>query len=121
MPRHEQEKSSQNGRGWTKARKVTAPISMEDLMVKELPVSLDDGDMRKLSFRKDPTNEDLNRVKRKIRILDHLKKLLGVLPARLTIDQGLTGKNITTGPNQYHFTQTLFDGEAIRIFDLKST
>ena len=58
---------------------------------------------------------------KKILILDHPKNLIGVLRARLAIAQGLTGNNITTGPNQYRFTRTFLDGEALRIFNLKST
>ena len=73
-------------------------------MVNELPLSLDDGDMRKLSVHTDPTNENSTRVKQKNRILDHPKNLLEVLRERLAIDQGLTGNNITMGPNQYSFT-----------------
>ena len=73
-------------------------------MVKEWPVSLDDGDMCKLWVQTDPTNEDLTRVKQRIRILDHPKNLLEVLCARLAIAQGLTGNDITTGQNQYRFT-----------------
>ena len=69
-------------------------------MVKELPLSLEDGNMRELSVRTDPTNEDLTRVKKKIRISDHPENLLEVLRARLAIAQGLTGNNITTGTNQ---------------------
>ena len=53
--------------------------------------------------------------------MDHPKNHIEVLHARLAISQGLTGNNITTGPNQYHFTQTSLDGEALRIFDLKLT
>ena len=75
MTRHKKEKSPQTNCGRTKARKVTATISLEESMVKELPVSPDDGDMRKLLVRRDRTNEDSNRVKRKIRILDHPKNL----------------------------------------------
>ena len=74
MPRHGKENSLQNDHGWTKAIKLTTPISLEDLMVNELPVSLDDGDMRKLSVQRDPTNEDSTRVKRKNHILGHPKK-----------------------------------------------
>ena len=77
MSRHEKEKSPQNDRGWTKARKLNAPISLEDLMVKELPLSLDDGDMRKISVRTDLTNEDLTHVKQRNRILDHPKTFRG--------------------------------------------
>ena len=37
------------------------------------------------------------------------------------IAQGLTGNNITLGPNQYCLTRTFLDGEAWHIFDLKLT
>ena len=77
--------------------------------------------MRELAVRLDPSNENSTRDKRKIRILDHPENLIEVLRASLTIDQGLTGNNITTIPNQYHFTRTFLDGEALRIFDLKWT
>ena len=53
--------------------------------------------------------------------LDHPKNLIEFLRARLAIAQGLTGYNITTGPNQYCFTLTFLDGEALCIFDSKST
>ena len=53
--------------------------------------------------------------------MDHLKKLVEVLRARLAIAQGLTGNNIIMGPNQYRFTRTFLDGEALCIFNLKST
>ena len=88
-------------------------------MAKELPSSLEDGDMRKLSVCKDPTNDNSTRVNQKIRILDHLKNLIEVLRARLAIAQGYTGNNITTGQNQYYFTRNFLDGEALRIFYLK--
>ena len=58
----------------------------------------------------DPANEDLTPIKRKIYILDHPKNLIEVLRARLAIGQGITGNNITTGPNQYRFTRTFLDG-----------
>ena len=83
-----------------KQEEVNAPISLKDLMVKELNSPLEDSDMHKLAVRTDPYNEDSTRVKQKIRILDHPKKLIEVLRARLAISQGLTGNNITTGPNQ---------------------
>ena len=72
-------------------------------------------------MRTDTSNEDSTRVKRKICILDHPKNLIEIIRARLAISQGLTGNNITTGPNQYRFIWTFLDGEALRIFDLKST
>ena len=58
-------KAPRNDRGWKKARNLTAPVSLEDLMVKELPLSLEDGDMRELSVHTDPTKEDLACVKQK--------------------------------------------------------
>ena len=54
-----------------KKRNVNAPIIIEDLMVKELHLSLDDGDMRNLSVCTDPTDEDSTYIKWKIRILDY--------------------------------------------------
>ena len=69
----------------------------------------------------DPSNEDSTLINQKICILDHSKNLIKVLCARLAIDQGLTGNNITTGTNQYRFPRTFLYGEALRIFDLKLT
>ena len=121
MARSEKENSPRVNRDWKKTRKENAPISLKYLMVKELPSSLEDRERRELSVRTDPSNEDSIHVKQKIRILDNPKNLIEVLRTRLAIAQGLTGNNITTGPNQYHFTQTFLDGESLRIFDLKST
>ena len=67
-------------------------------------MALDYGVMREISVRTDPTNEDLTRVKQRIRIIDHPKNLLEVPRARLEIAWGLTVNDIMTGPNQYHFT-----------------
>ena len=90
-------------------------------MEKEVQSSLQDGDIGDLSVLADPQNEDSTSIKRNIRILDHPKNLIKVLRARLKISQILTGNNTTTGSNQYRFTQTFLDGEALRIFDLKLT
>ena len=90
-------------------------------MEKEVQSYLYDGAIRKLSVLADPSNEDSTSIKRKIRILNHPKNPIEFLHARPAIAQGLTGNNITTGPNQYRFTRTFLDGEALRISDLKST
>ena len=119
MARGKQVKSTQINRDWTKERKVTSPISLENLTGKGVQLSLEDGAIFELSVLNDPTNEDSTRIKQNIHILDHPKNLIEVLRAGLAISQGLTGKNITTGPNQYRFTQTFLDGEALRFFDLK--
>ena len=63
-------------------------------MVKEVSLSLEDGDIRELSVLTDLTNEDSTRIKEKIRILDHPKNLIEVLRARLAISQDLTGNNM---------------------------
>ena len=110
MARNKKEKSPQVNCDWKKSRKVNAPISLKYLMVKELPLSLEDGYMRELSVRTDPSNENSTRVKQKIRILDHQKNLIEVIRTRLAIYQGLTGNTIITGPKQYRFNQPYLDG-----------
>ena len=113
MSRGEQGKSTRVNRDCTKARKgITAPISLEDLMEKEVQSSLEDGAICELSVLADPSNEYSTRIKWKIRILDHPKNLIEVLRARLAIAQCLTGNHTTTGPNQYRFTRTFLDREA---------
>ena len=110
MAHSDQVKSTRVNRYWTKARKATAPISLKDLMEKEVQSSIEDRNIRVLSVLADPANEDLTKINQKIRILDHPKNLIKVLRARLVIGQGITGNNIKTGPNQYHFTRTFLDG-----------
>ena len=117
----EQSKSTQINRDRTKARKVAAPISIEYLMEKEVQSSLADRAIHELSVLANPENEDSTKIKRKIRILDHPKNLIEVLRARLAIGKGITGNYITMEPNQYRFTRTFLNGEALHIFDLKST
>ena len=90
-------------------------------MEKEVQLSLEDGAIHKLSVIADLANDYSTHIKRKIRILDHPKNLIEVLCARLVNDQGLTGNNITMGTNQYRFNWNFLDGEALHIFDLKST
>ena len=84
MARSEKDKYLRVNCDWTKARKVNSPISLDEFMVNELSLSLEGGDMRKLSVRTDPSNEYSTRFKQKIRILDHPKNLIEVLRARLT-------------------------------------
>ena len=122
MARSEQGKSAQLSRDWNRKRSVTsAPISLEDLMEKEVQSSTQDDAICELSVLADPTNEQFTKINRNILILDHPKNLIEILCARLAIEKGITGNAITTGPNQYRFTRTFLDGEALRIFDLKST
>ena len=122
MARGEQGNSTRLNRDCTKKRSgIAAPIIIEDLMKKGVQSSTQDGAIRELSLLADPANKDTTKIKRKICILDQPKKLIEVLRARLAIAQVLTGNNIITGPNHYCFTRTFLDGEALRIFDLKST
>ena len=46
MARSEKDKSTRVSCDWTKVRKVTAPIRLEDLTKKELQSSLEDGAIR---------------------------------------------------------------------------
>ena len=72
MARSEQGKSARLSRDWTKKRSGTlAPISLEDLMEKEVQSSTQDGAICELSVLADPTNEQSTKIKWKIRILDH--------------------------------------------------
>ena len=74
MARGDQGNFTGVNRYYTKARKVTAPISLEDLMEKEVQSSLEDRAMRELSVLAYPENEDSTKIKQKICILDHPKK-----------------------------------------------
>ena len=72
MERGEQGKSTRLNCDWTKARKgITVPISLEELLEREVQSSLQDGAIRELSVLADPSNEDSTRIKRKIRILKY--------------------------------------------------
>ena len=102
MARGDQGKSTRVNLDWTKERKVTAPISLEDLMEKEVQSSLEDRAIHELSVIADPANEDSTKIKQKIHILDHPKNLIEVLCARLAIGQGIKGNNTTKGPSQYY-------------------
>ena len=84
MARGDQGKSTQLNRYCTKARKgITAPISLEDLMEKEVQFFLQDGAIPELSVLTDPSNEDSNCIKQNIPILDHPEYLIKVLRARI--------------------------------------
>ena len=88
MIRSGKDKYTRVNRDWKKARTVNGLISLKDLMVKEATLSLEEGEISKLSVFTDSTNEDSTRIKRKIRTLDHPKNLIEVLRERLAISQG---------------------------------
>ena len=120
MARGEQGKYTRLNSDCTKKRSgIAAPISLKYLMEKEVQSSTQDVAIRELSVLAVPANKYSTKINKKIRILDHPKNLYEVLRARLAIAEGLTGNNITMGPNQYHFTRIFLDGEALCIFDLK--
>ena len=86
MARSEQGTSTQLSSDWTKKRSgIAAPISLEDLMEKEVQSSTQDGAIHELSVLADSTNKQSTKIKRKIRILDHPKNLIEVLCAILAI------------------------------------
>ena len=120
--RSKQAKSARPSCNALKKRSSTsAPISLEDLMDKEVLSSSHDGTFCELSVLLDPSSEQSTKIKQKIRILDHPKNLIKVLRARLAIEKGIIGNAITIGPNKYHFTRTFLEGEALCIFGLKAT
>ena len=104
-----------------KRSSTSSPISLEDLMDKEVLSSSQDSTICELSVLADPSNEYSTNIKQKIRILEHPKNLIEVLQAQLAIKKGLIGNVITTAPNKYRFTRTFLDGEALLIFNLKAT
>ena len=112
--RSEQAKYSRSSHGEAKKHSSTiAPISLEDLMDKEMLSSFQDGDIRELSVLSDPSNEKSTKIKQRIRILEHPKNLIEVLRARLAIEKGLIGNAITTGPNGFCFTRTFLEGKSL--------
>ena len=107
----ERGKSTRISLDWTKKRSgITSPISLEDLMEKEVQSSTQDGAIREVTVLADLTNKQFTNIKRKIRILDHPKNLIEVLCTIIAIKKGITGNAITTRPNQYRFTRTFLDG-----------
>ena len=80
--RSEQAKSAQSSRDALKKRSSTsAPISLEELMDKEVLLSSQDGNIGELSVLSDPSNGQSTKIKQKIRMLDHPKDLIAVLRA----------------------------------------
>ena len=78
--RSEQAKSARSSCDTLKKRSSTsAPISLEDLMDKEVLSSSQDGTIRELLVLADPRNKHSTKIKQKIRILEHPKNLIEVL------------------------------------------
>ena len=80
--RSEQAKSSRSSCGKPKKDTSTsAPISLEDLMDKEVLSSSQNGKIRELSVLSDPSNEKSTKINQRIKILAHPKNLMEVLRA----------------------------------------
>ena len=105
------ERSSRTGVDWPKSRVV--PISIEDVLEKRDQIHKDSEEMQELTIRMDPTDNTSLRIKRRIKVLDNPNTVLDVLKAREAIKEGLVGKNITAGPNQYCYTRSFLAGEAL--------
>ena len=76
----EQAKSTRPSRDALKKRSSTsAPISLEDLMDKEMQSSSQYVAIRELSVLADRSNEHIIKIKQKIRILDNPKNIIEVL------------------------------------------
>jgi hypothetical protein len=93
------------------------PITIEDILAVEVPFEKEDLSVREMSMRTDPTNESSPTIKRRFRPLDNPTKILEVLQAILIIKAGVTGNNVTTGPNQYAYWRQCLAGEALRKFN----
>ena len=66
----EQAKSSRSSRGEAKKHTSTiAPISLEDLMDKEVVSSSQDGDISDLSLLSDPANEKSTKIKQRYSVV----------------------------------------------------
>ena len=64
-----------------KVPRAIAPISLEDMMDKEVVSSSKDGEIRELSVLSDPSNDNSTKIKQRIKILAHPKNLMEVLRA----------------------------------------
>ena len=110
-----QVKFSRSSRGEAKKpSRAIAPISLEDMMDKEVLSSSE------LSVLSDTSNDKSTKIKQRIKILAHPKNLMEVLRARIAIEKGLIGNAINNVPNGFCFTKSFLDGEALRIFELKA-
>ena len=98
-----------------KLPRAIAPISLEDMMDKEVLSSTKDGEIRELSVLSDPSNENSMKIKQRIKILAHPKNFMEVLRDRVAIEKGLIGNAINNGPNGFCFTKSFLDGEALPI------
>ena len=73
-------KSARPSRDVLKKRsRTSAPISLEDLMKKEVQSSPQNGAIQELSVLANPSNEHSTKIKQKNRILDHPKNLIKFL------------------------------------------
>ena len=61
-----------------KRSSISAPISLEDLMDKEVLSSSQDGTISELSVLADPSNEQSTNIKQKIRVIDQPNNLIEV-------------------------------------------
>ena len=87
--RSEQEKSSRSSRVEPKKHSSTiAPISLEDLMDKEMLSSSQDGNICELLVLSDPSNEKSTKIKQRIRILEHPKNIIEVFSGSTCYQEG---------------------------------
>ena len=72
-------------------------------------------------MRTDPTNDSSPIIKRRFKPMDNPTKVLDVLQSILIIKEGVSGNNVTTGPNQYNYWRGCLEGTALRKFNEFST
>jgi hypothetical protein len=115
---------SQKRRSASKKRKKdneVAPVTLTDLRVKTAPFEKYDTNIRTISIRLVPADADSTSIRRSIEVLDNPSNILRVLQHRTSMEEGLLGNNVTTGPNQYTFVRQFLSGESLRVFNEAAT
>ena len=123
MKHSKKEKAPRSQNGFSKGRNFDdvklirkGPIMIEDILADSVKHAKDDTTIREISIRTNPTDASSPIIKRRFKPLDNPKTVLEVLRGLLLIKEGVTGNNVTTGPNTYAYWRTCLAGEALRKF-----
>ena len=123
MKHSKRNETPRDSKGFAKSKKHNlrgfrkGPITIEDILEEEKPFEKEDLNVREMSMRTDPTNAESPTIKRRFRPLDNPTRIIEVLQATVIIKAGVTGNNVTTGPNQYAYWRQCLAGEALRKFN----
>ena len=104
MKHSKKEKTPRSSKGFSKGKpsevRRTGPIMIEEILADSVPFSKHDVTIREMVMRTDPTNDSSPIIKRRFKPMDNPTKVLEVLQGILIIKEGVSGNNVTTGPNQ---------------------